>query len=89
MIEHEIRTPADRLAYGPLLTKKKAAELGVRWTGAVSDSLGADQPYKPSLFQGMWDDDEQEEQEKGEGEELTPAALFKRLLDIFCRLFTH
>jgi hypothetical protein len=87
-MEKETRTPTTILAYGPYLTPKRAKELGVKWAGSVADSLGgSDQAYHPSLFQGMWDDDENDEQE--EAEELSPAALFKRLLDIFTRLFTR
>lgn len=43
-IDKEVRSPEQRLNYGPVMDKKTAAEYGVEWASAVVD--GFVQPYE-------------------------------------------
>ena len=85
-IEHEVRPPETRLAYGPVLTKAHARKLGV--FGATQSVLGGSEvgeEESPLRFFTSYEVRPPEETE--ETGESSLAAIYNRLLDIFCSLF--
>jgi len=43
-IEKEVRSPEQRLNYGPVMDKKTAAEYGVEWASAIVDGFCPEHP---------------------------------------------
>jgi hypothetical protein len=92
-IEQEVRTPATRLAYGPVVTKAFAKKMGINWLSATSPSLGGDEPQvHPSFFESLWmrspeeeasEPEEEEEQEEKPDVKSRLVAMYQQLLDIF------